>query len=80
MDEAKRAVEMAGGELSALDAADPKGEPVAAIKNYLKLSLLEMHVLLLCLAPELHVKYQRVFGFFNDDLGRRSPILGSVRY
>ncbi|MGH8503176.1 MAG: hypothetical protein ACREVE_12030 [Gammaproteobacteria bacterium] len=77
--DATRAVEFAVDELlAALDAADPRREPLAAVKRYLKLSVLDMLAFLLCLAPELHVKYQRVFGFLNDDLGRRSPTLGLI--
>ncbi len=51
------------------------GHPFNLASRCLGLSPLECKVLLLCLAPELSVKYQRVFGFLNDDLSRRRPTL-----
>jgi AAA+ superfamily predicted ATPase len=51
-------------------------EPLLALYRHLGLSRLELQAVLLCLAPEVDVKYQSVYGVLNDDLGRRTPTLG----
>lgn len=61
--------------MDALERADPGAEPLAAIHRRLELSTLEWKFLLLALAPELDVRYQRCLGLLQDDLGRRT---GSV--
>jgi AAA+ superfamily predicted ATPase len=55
-----------------LGEADPGSEPLAALSRQLALSDLEWKFLLLALAPELDVRYQRCFGLMQDDLGRRT--------
>jgi ATP-dependent 26S proteasome regulatory subunit len=37
------------------------------------LSTLEKNVLLLCLLPEVDLKYQRIFGYVQDDVTKKSP-------
>lgn len=54
----------------ALQDADAHDEPLAAAFA-LGLSALEFRVLLLALAPELDLRYQRCFGLLLDDLSRR---------
>jgi hypothetical protein len=39
---------------------------------------LEIRAFLLCLAPELDAKYQRIFGIINDDLSRRNASLALI--
>ena len=60
---------------SALGAADPATEPLAALYRHLHLDLLEWKLLLLALAPECDVRYQKCIGFLLDDLGRRTGTL-----
>jgi hypothetical protein len=62
----------------ALSNADPDQEPLAALRTRLSLSRLETKAFLLCLAPDLDAKYQRVYGFIHDDLGRRSASFGLI--
>lgn len=64
--------------MTILDSADPEREPLAALHRNLRLTQLEFQTVLLCLAPELDLKYQSVYGVLNDDLGRRTAILGLV--
>lgn len=51
---------------------------LAAIRSGLGLTPVELQAFVLCLAPELSNKYQRAFGFLNDDLSRRHPTLSLV--
>jgi SpoVK/Ycf46/Vps4 family AAA+-type ATPase len=69
----------------ALAAADPNTEPLAAAARVLELSPLEFRMMLLALAPELDLRFQRCIGFLLDELGRRTgtialyaTLLGSV--
>ncbi len=60
----------------ALTAAEGGTEPLASMVRQLKLSDLELRLLLLALAPELDPRYQRCMGVLLDDLGRRVGTLG----
>lgn len=60
---------------SALQDADPATEPLAAAVAAFDLSALEFRILLLAMAPELDLRYQRCFGMLLDDLGRRAGSL-----
>jgi hypothetical protein len=60
----------------ALVAADTETEPLAAAFRAFRLTPLEFRILLLALAPELDVRYQRCMGVLLDDLGRRVATLG----
>jgi AAA+ superfamily predicted ATPase len=55
----------------ALAAADPSAEPLAAAARAFELSPLEFRVMVLTLAPELDLQFQRSIGFLLDDMGRR---------
>jgi SpoVK/Ycf46/Vps4 family AAA+-type ATPase len=71
-------VERAERELRiALDAA-PDDDRLAALSRRLDLTFLEFRAVLLCLAPELDVKYQSVFGVLNGDFTRRAATLGPI--
>ena len=74
--EAERAVDRTAAELAAAVDAAGDHEPLADLVRRLGLTSLELHAVLLCLAPELDPKYQIVFGVLNDDLGRRTVTLG----
>jgi AAA+ superfamily predicted ATPase len=79
IEEAQRGLEDAERDLTeALASSDPQSTPLAALSQNLGLTSFEMKVVLLCLAPEIDVKYQGVYGVLNDDLGRRTPTLGLV--
>ncbi|WP_374476776.1 ATP-binding protein [Zoogloea sp.] len=43
------------------------------LRSRLSLSVTEFQTVLLVLAPELHPKYQVIYGALNNDLGRRGP-------
>lgn len=51
-------------------------DPLVALCKGLELTSLEIQAFLLCLAPELNAKYERIYGFMHDDLGRRYATLG----
>jgi hypothetical protein len=51
-------------------------EPLAVVARVFDLSNLELRMLLLSLAPELDLRYQRCIGVLLDDLGRRVGTLG----
>jgi hypothetical protein len=55
----------------ALAAADAQVEPLAMAVRAFRLTPLEFRLLLLALAPELDIRYQRCIGLLLDDLGRR---------
>lgn len=61
---------------AALAAADPKIEPLAAAARTFALSPLEFRMLVLALAPELDVRFQRCIGFLLDEIGRRVGTYG----
>jgi ATPase family associated with various cellular activities (AAA) len=57
----------------------PPGEPLLwtgdapALAEELGLSAFDLDVLLLAVAPELDLKYERLFGFLQDDVTRKRP-------
>ena len=55
----------------ALQAADPRREPLAAAERVFELGAQEFRLLVLALAPELDLRFQRCIGFLLDDLSRR---------
>jgi AAA+ superfamily predicted ATPase len=70
---------------AALDGADSREDPLAAAARGLHLGPLEFRMLLLGLAPELDLRFQRCIGFLLDDMSRRvgtfglySTLLGST--
>jgi hypothetical protein len=75
-DEAVRAEEEALSLL--IDALENEGatDPLSTLYAELGLTVLEVQVVLLCLAPELDPRYQTVLGVLNDDLTRRAVTLG----
>lgn len=56
----------------ALAAADPRTEPLAAAAKVFRLTRLEFRMMLLALAPELDLRFQRCIGFLLDEMGRRT--------
>ncbi len=50
--------------------------PAAALADYFALSAVEFDVLTLCLAAELDRRYERVYGYLQDDMSRKLPSMG----
>ena len=57
-------------------AADERPEPLAVAKRTFNLGPLEFRLLILALAPELDIRFQRCIGFLLDEMGRRVGTLG----
>ncbi|MGH7393010.1 MAG: ATP-binding protein, partial [Candidatus Rokuibacteriota bacterium] len=47
--------------------------PLDIVRERFRLSLFETECLMVCLAAELDAKYEKVFGYLNDDVTRKSP-------
>lgn len=52
--------------------------PLDALRDHLGLGDFEMEALLLCAAPELESRYERIYGYILDDLGRGEPCVELV--
>ena len=50
--------------------------PVAALETHFGLDAFESDVVLLALAPEVDLAYERVYAFLHDDVTRRRPSIG----
>lgn len=50
--------------------------PLAHLARIFGLSLLDCHILLLCLAPELDRRYDRLYAYLQDDVSQRRPSVG----
>lgn len=48
------------------------------VSRLFRLSPLEQQILLMCLAPEMDGKYERLFGYLHDDISRRRPSVGLI--
>jgi len=57
-------------------AADASSEPLAAVARGFELTLLEFQMLVLALAPELDLRFQRCVGFLLDEMPRRVGTVG----
>lgn len=47
--------------------------PLATIQERFGLSPFEVECMLVCIAPELEVRYQKIFGYLNDDVTQKYP-------
>lgn len=47
--------------------------PIEVLRERFGLSPFELDCLVACLAPELDAKYEKLFGYLNDDVTRKSP-------
>lgn len=56
--------------------ADALTEPLAIAVTELNLTALDLRLLLLALAPEIDVRFQRCLGFLLDEMGRRVGTFG----
>jgi len=59
-------------------AAERETAPLAILFERLALTELERKAFLICLAPELDIRYQRTLGYLHDDYGRRHATLGLI--
>ena len=59
-----------------LDAADENPEPLARAVSTFPLGPTEFRILILTLAPEIDLRFQRCFGFLLDDMSRRVGTIG----
>lgn len=49
--------------------------PVEHLRETFNLSLLEIDILLLCIAPYLDIRYERIYAYLQDDMTKRYPTL-----
>ena len=61
------------GAADALAAAALELPRVARAADWLRLGTLDLAALLIVLAPDLDLRYERLYGYLNDDLARRRP-------
>jgi len=47
--------------------------PLATVQERFELSPFEVECMLVCIAPELEVRYQKIFGYLNDDITQKYP-------
>lgn len=57
-----------------------RGIPLAALQlaEVFHLSPFEMQVLFICLAPELDLKYQKLYAYIQDDITKKAPLIDMV--
>ncbi|MDN3354875.1 ATP-binding protein [Actinomadura sp. DC4] len=53
--------------------AAPPADPLRRLRDTFGLSGFDLDLLVLALAPEIDLRYERIFGFLHDDLGKRRP-------
>jgi len=51
----------------------PECPPLSQLKEVFGLSIFDLWLLLIALAPELDLRYERLYGFLQDDITRRRP-------
>ncbi|WP_078628500.1 ATP-binding protein [Streptomyces sp. NRRL F-2664] len=54
----------------------PPGSPLAVLTTRFGLEPLDVDLLLVALAPDLDARFERLYGYLNDDLTRRRPTVG----
>ncbi|WP_432153412.1 AAA family ATPase [Streptomyces tricolor] len=54
----------------------PTGSVLAGLAGRFGLSSLDMDLLLVAVAPDLDARFERLYGYLNDDLTRRRPTVG----
>ncbi|MFE9931556.1 ATP-binding protein [Streptomyces sp. NPDC005533] len=56
--------------------APPPGSPLDVLATRFALEPLDLDLLLVALAPDLDARFERLYGYLNDDLTRRRPTVG----
>lgn len=54
----------------------PPGSPLDVLATRFGLDPLDVDLLLVALAPDLDARFERLYGYLNDDLTRRRPTVG----
>ncbi|WP_436840888.1 ATP-binding protein [Streptomyces virginiae] len=54
----------------------PPGSPLGVLVTRFGLEPLDVDLLLVALAPDLDARFERLYGYLNDDLTRRRPTVG----
>ncbi len=54
----------------------PPGSPLGVLATRFGLDPLDVDLLLVALAPDLDARFERLYGYLNDDLTRRRPTVG----
>ncbi|MEU9253944.1 ATP-binding protein [Streptomyces sp. NPDC048270] len=54
----------------------PPGSPLDVLARRFALAPLDLDLLLVALAPDLDARFERLYGYLNDDLTRRRPTVG----
>ncbi|MFE2129597.1 ATP-binding protein [Streptomyces amritsarensis] len=54
----------------------PPGSPLGVLATRFALEPLDVDLLLVALAPDLDARFERLYGYLNDDLTRRRPTVG----
>ncbi|MFG2481872.1 ATP-binding protein [Streptomyces virginiae] len=57
-------------------AAPPPGSPLDVLAARFALEPLDVDLLLVAMAPDLDARFERLYGYLNDDLTRRRPTVG----
>jgi len=52
--------------------------PLQHLSNLFQLSSFERDCILICLAPELDVKYEKLYAYLNDDVTRKKPTIDLI--
>jgi predicted nucleic acid-binding protein len=75
---AERLLDEPGGpDLPPLPSADPPpGSLLDRLARDFRLSALDVDLLLIAVAPDLDARFERLYGYLNDDLTRRRPTVG----
>ncbi|GAA4525418.1 ATP-binding protein [Amycolatopsis samaneae] len=58
------------------DTTDGDPPPLPAFAGPLGLTALDVEILLIALAPDLDARFERLYGYLNDDVTRRRPTIG----
>ncbi|MEU8758933.1 ATP-binding protein [Streptomyces sp. NPDC048659] len=54
----------------------PPGSPLGGLVARFGLAPVDVDLLLVALAPDLDARFEQLYGYLNDDLGRRRPTVG----
>src|SRR6202030_4113259 len=61
-----------------LTAEPAEAPPLARVRDVLGLEPFDLDVLVLTLAPDIDLRYERLYGYLQDDVTRRRPTLDLV--
>ncbi|MER6106075.1 AAA family ATPase [Streptomyces sp. NPDC001832] len=54
----------------------PPGSRIGQLAENFGLAPLDVELLLVAMAPDIDLRFERLYGYLNDDLGRRRPTIG----